>query len=1116
MNHILNYLKTHFISLCISFLLLLIVWLRGPELVLFGVAPLQSTEQRIFIISLVLIGWFIKIIFIDTRPKSKKPSLSADAQKKLQHLQGKFHGAIAFLKKTVINKQEKNVNLLRLPWYLLIGPTGSGKSTLLANANINYILAKQFKSANPKMIISSESCDWWVTRDLVLVDIPGNYLISKTTNASPQQILYPLLWKKLIELISKYRRKKYVPQGVVIALNLPEIVKLHKQQKNQIVQDIKKRLFELFETFGDQLPIQLVITKCDLLPGFIEFFGECSVDEASQAWGITMPHLNENENLIDVFTQRFNALIKRLNKQLIPRLHQERNPNIRPYIKDFPLHVERLKEGIVQFLKTLSLPKSTLQGVYLTSGSQNEPEEASTYLSSTLANFNNQALQIMAAPPMPPRSYFARQLILHNLLITSQPSSNQSRAKNGWQRRIVYAASIGTIITAGVFLGRDFQHGVEQAYSIQNELAQYQARVQQASQKGEHLTEALPLLNALEQAAKHAKDKLSLEFYSNKSQQTAKTVYQTALQTLVIPQIKLYFESYLQNTPSNNPEYIYKALEAYLMLGDKEYFQADFVAKMLQQLMPANANQEAIKELSKHVHAALNAKQLSVHLNQEIIANARKELLSLNNSDLGFMLLKSRDNNNVDSEVKLDTEKTSFPVFTSHIVATQIPTMYTEKAFKKITYNEIPMVAREVMVGNWVLGYNPTPPDELAINEFAAQLNTEYIAKYVDIWESLLANIQLRSPKNLVDINEMITALTGNNSPLLLLLNTIKQNTSYPPILSASPKLQNLSVLLDSANNNQPGGLYGIFIGLKELQNYLQPIVNAPDRDKAILVATAKRMQDPNNNDALRQVKSIADQSPEPMKTWLNTIAIQTWHFMVQDTGQYMESAWQKDIMATYRSAIMNRYPFEPEAHQEVDLPSFTRFFGQTGQLTNFYHTYLKPFISETQKVKSWRFLDNEKIPLSDTLLSKFEHAYRIQRAFFPNGDNTLYVPFTLQPVSLDKTMKGFTLNINGQQVRFQKNMSRLLTWPGNNSVKLTTMNFVTPSDHLLSDSIPGNWGWFRLVKSATDSIRSNKELVLTFDVDGHKAKYVLFTQSQLNPFVPLNLTKFDLPEHLM
>lgn len=1113
MKPIYNFLQSYAVTLIFLVLLSLVIWLRGPEVSWHTITPLQNTEERLCAIIFVWLAWLLKFIFIDTNTRTSinvSASLSPEIKKKLIRLQGRFEGAIEFLTKTVINKHGKNVNLLRLPWYLVIGPKSSGKSTLLANANINFILSKNFKAGNPKTITQSDMCDWWVTRDLVLVDIPGTYLSSKSRHAPSISSMYSILWEHLLKLIQPFHKKNPI-QGIIIALNLPEILKFQRQEKTQIVHDLKKRINELLDYFGHQLPIQLIITKCDLLPGFSEFFSEYSIDEIAQPWGITLPP-RTNESLLDLFTHRFNALIKRLNKQIISKLHQERNAAARPYIKDFPLHMERLKEGITQLLKALSLPQLPLQGIYLTSGTQEIEKEQNTFTPvnhEPHTGFDNQNLQIMSLPPLPTRTYFVRQLILNQLLMTPAAETKKSSSIH-WQKRCVYLSSIGIICIAATLLGRDFYTGLQKTYAIQNHLNEYQDRIKFSNQKGQHLIQSLPLLNALQDATEDQTHTLS--FYSKKSRQTAEVVYQQALQTIVIPEIQKYFESYLRTANNDAPENNYLILKAYLMLGDKEHYQADFVTQTLLRLMPNSTDKTAIAALSEHIHNALKSIPLSVKLDTVLVNNLRKSLLSLPITTLGFVILK---NNELYTQTAIDLQNNfNASVFTNPLVTTHIPLMYTAKGFQQITEIEIPRIATEVLRGNWVLGATTADATPLASEELASQLQLQYVTNYIDTWERLLANTQLKHPQNLAQASDMVALLVSSNSPLLLLLDIFKQHTSFAPILTGSPKLQNLNVLLTDANANQPGGLYGVFVGLKQLQAYLDPLIKSGNPNKAIFEATATRMQDPTK-DPLTQLQVIAETAPEPMKTWVTHIATQTWHLMVKETHEYIEQAWQQTIMAPYHTSIENRYPFNQHAAAEVDLQQFTHFLGQPGQLSTFYQVYLKPFILETGKKREWRIVNNEKIGFSDSIFEKYQHISAIQRAFFPNGDNKLYVPFTLQPVELDKSVKSFAININGQEIKYQKNMPRVISWPGNNNSPQSTIDFVTPNNQLISNTASGNWGWFKLVTQATQTIRSRKELMLNFAANGYHANYVLFTQGPLNPFLPMNLARFQLPEKL-
>lgn len=1108
----------------IFFALAIFIWYVGPELAIANRLPFAHPEKRIYIITAFFLLWMLKLIFFDVQPEDKKAiPFSSETAKKLQTLQGRFQGAIQFLKKTLVSKQGRNVSLAHLPWFLLIGSTGSGKTTLLANSHINFILSKQFKQKDAA-IPPSDACDWWVTRELVLVDVPGTYFTSKEKSAlknQETQLAANLLWNRLLTLVKTTPAASQL-NGIVIALNLPELMKkTNSHGKNLLFYHLKKRIMELRTQFGAGLPFHFVITKCDLLPGFIEFFSESGSDELSQAFGFTMPPLQPNEKLLEIFTARFNALIKRINKQLLWRLHQERNPNMRPYIKDFPLHLERLKETVTTLLKTLAIADLNLQSVYLTSATQTPMDDTTHYTHTAASNLTHQSLHIMRAPAMPSRTYFTRQLILQNLLYTANTTFNLKQSDYNWQRRAMYAASIGIIVTAALLLGHDFQRSVEKTYALQNDLSRFQLTLQHDTSDQSRLLKALPLLDSLQQSAGHSSHlthpERLLSFYSNRSEQTASIVYNKALQTIVAPEIKNDLEKYLQTANSKNPVFVYTALKAYLMLADPENFQAGFVANTFNKIASTPMNPEALRQLTHHIDATFGKQATDITLDQNLIEQTRKQLVNLPNNELAFLILKNMDNNNADSTISLGTNSNHPPVFVSKQVANRIPDMFIAANFQKIMEQEIDMAAKEALQGNWVLGEMAAAPNQPSPDALVTQLRNQYVANYVDIWESQLANIQPYTPKTLLQADEMIQNLMNNNSPLLQLLQTIKENTAFEPIISASPKILALNNLV-STPDLQQSSLYQVFVNLRQLHTYLQAILNGPDLKKSAFAAAVARMQHPEN-DPITTIHLLAEQNPEPLKSWLNTIASQSWSFILQEAGSHIQTAWQATVVPAYNEHIAKRYPFTQGSEKEVSLQQFASFLGHRGTLASFYQAYLKPFVNDSGSEWMWRSIDNQRIAFSDTLLANLQQAARMQQVFFPNGDNKLSIDFTLQPVALDPTMRTLTLNINGQQAAFQKNGKRLprnFTWPGNYYAHGTTISFITPKSQIVSNTLKGDWGLFKLISSSTESVTPKNALMLNIAAKGHSAKYMLFTEGRTNPFLPMNMSRFELPQDIL
>lgn len=1115
-----NIYKKQAIPLVIFVSISLFIWFMGPLLAVANHVPLTHPEKRLYIIAAFFLLWLLKFIFFDmAEPAQKKESqitsLTPEAAKKLQTLQGRFQGALNFLKKTIINKQDGKINLSHLPWYLFVGPTDSGKTTLLAHSKVNFILSKQFKQSEAVIIPTSDACDWWVTRDLVLIDVPGFYFTTKEKNKTAN-----LLWNTLLSLVNKMPVKENL-KGVIIALNLPEIMKkTGSHEQNILIHDLKKRITELRNQLGQTIPFQFIITKCDLLPGFLDFFSETHLDELSQLWGFTLPALQSNEKLLDVFTARFNALIKRINKQLLWRLHQERNPNIRPAIKDFPLHLERLKEAFANIIKALALPDLSLQGVYLTSATQASAEDPVTHAHPS--HLTHQALQIMRAPVMPTRTYFVKQLFSQGLLYYSQKETADNLIDYSWRRRALYAASIGIIVTSTLLLVQDFKKSMENAYALQNALTHYQTSIQQNDTNDGRLLKALPLLEALQEAAvsNHQLSRLQhiLSFYSNKSQQTANIVYNKALQTIVIPEVKNDLEKYLREASNKNPVIVYTALKAYLMMQDSEHFKANFIANTINKMDSIPMNSKALTQLTTHIKDAFSTKNNAyVSLDQNLIADVRKQLMNLPSTELGFVILKNIDTNNADSTLDLGTNLGSPPVFVSKQVSNRIPNMFVGTHFQKIISDEINSAATEALKGNWVLGDITPSVNQPSFDSLISQLRNQYISNYIDIWESQLANIQPYSPKNLLQTDEMIQNLTNNNSPLLQLLQTIKQNTSFDPIISASPKILALDNLVGAPDMNQ-GGLYEVFVDLRQLHFYLQKILNSPHPDQNAFSVAASRMQN-STQDPITAIHQLAEQSPEPLKSWLNTIANQSWTFILEKAGDHVKTAWQTTVLPPYNQHIANRYPFVQNSDQEINLQKFTEFLGHRGTLAHFYLTYLKPFVNDSGEQWTWRMVDNQRIPFSNELLPHLQQAAQLQHVFFPNGDNTLSLEFTMQPISLDPTMKTLTLDINGQQTAFQKNSKRIphtFTWPGNYYSHATTVSFITPQSKMLSNTLKGDWGLFRLISQSTEGVNDKKALILNIAANGHSAKYMLFTRAPLNPFLSSNLSHFELPQDIL
>jgi type VI protein secretion system component VasK len=812
-------------------------------------------------------------------------------------------------------------------------------------------------------------------------------------------------------------------------------------------------------------------------------------------------------------------LIRKINQQLLSRLHQERNPIVRPYIKNFPLQIERLKSYISAFIHELNTTdnKIDIQGIYLTSALQ------PGLTTDTAADITNpdpeaRALQIMERPTAKSRSYFIKQFITNGLQTSVLPRAASSQKKLR-KKFILYAISATAISFAAIVLGRDFLTGLNQTHQIHANLADYQHVLQEFHNPDKSMLKTLTLLDTLHRTKVEDEKKTFinriLNYYSDKSQKNASKVYYSALQAFLLPEIRNYFADYLQNPINKDAESIYAVLKAYLMMGDMTHFDSNYIRSVLLGIMPKSFDKTS--NLITYYDAAIKNYK-PVVLDSDIIIGTRKYLLSLRGNQLGNIILRSLDNNTQRSDALLgDNDKTN-ALFINKKNGPLIASMYTGKNFVNVFEQEIQIAANEAAGGNWVLGtdfrINPNPnyPSELA-----EEMRNEYVKSYADAWETLLTNTQIETPRDLEQADAIITSMISYDSPLLRILNNIHENTFFEPVTTASPKLFSIGELIDR-NNPSKTELYQILTQLEALHQYLQPVLTASDPRKAAYQLITKRMKHQGEMDPITKLRVAADQSPMPIKGWINQLTNDTWHHLLKNSMHYLDTSWAEKVSNRFETHIAHRYPFSSDASDEVTYEKFIHFFGKPGIITSYFNNYLLPFVDTSTTEWKWKSLNGQPLPLSSDSLHQIQQAINIHQAFFPKDDDNLYVPFVLQQKLLAKNIESITLNINSKIIvdkRKNGKYPHTLNWPYNLDAKFTSVALNVAGQKATQLDYPGSWGWFRLVNQSFESAKSSSQIILNFSKDDYPAKYMLSTNSKLNPFLDLNLGNFNLPKQL-
>ncbi|MCX7338107.1 MAG: hypothetical protein NTX76_02335 [Alphaproteobacteria bacterium] len=254
-----------------------------------------------------------------------------------------FLKALDFLKQSLNSYNYK----YQLPWYLLIGADGSGKTSFFENSELNMpALQPKFEGPNP-----NPDCRWWFLNKGVVLDAKGSLLIAKTGLKENQNA-----WRSLLVLLSRYRAARPL-NGIILTVPADELYGRHKFNKDEIyarAQLLAAKMTTAQNSLGLRLPVYVLITKTDLIPGFQSFCAAIPTSNRNNMIGWSSPYTVTTAYTPSWVDEAFSSLesnLQHLKLELFADGH-------------LGGHSGDLNDGLFVFPSELSTVKENL-GIYL-------------------------------------------------------------------------------------------------------------------------------------------------------------------------------------------------------------------------------------------------------------------------------------------------------------------------------------------------------------------------------------------------------------------------------------------------------------------------------------------------------------------------------------------------------------------------------------------------------------------------------------------------------------------------------------------------------------------------------------------------------------------------------
>jgi type VI secretion system protein ImpL len=786
--------------------------------------------------------------------QARQQEANASPQKRaeIQALQKQLSDGINALKQSKLGGKSRGAGALySLPWYAIIGPPGAGKTTALKASGLQF----PYADASVRGVGGTRNCDWWFTNDAILLDTAGRY----TTEHEDQSE-----WFSFLDMLRKYRSQKPL-NGLMIAVAMPDIIDANDAQIESMGKKLRARIDEVMTKLGMVLPVYFIVTKCDLIAGFNEFFADLRKSDRSQALGLTIPLKADRSNPGALFANEFDLLTATIHQRTMKRLAFERDRKAKEIIYGFPLEFAGIKRNLADLIGQIFMVNAfqgtpLLRGVYFTSGTQ-EGAPMGRVLARMGQAMGIQPQQIAQQQRVESKSYFLYD-VFTKVVFPDADVAARSASEIRRQQLVRIGVSVAALAMAFTFAIPSFVS----FFNNRELLASAKAAAETAMKIDWKSTEPMkdkldklePLRKKLEEIEEYENDgaPASYRFLMYSGAEVYRPlilVYIANMQTAFVTPCKFKLESNLSAIKGEKYAHERKMLKSYLMLSDVEHLDVEFAAGQYTALW-ARINEgtstisllELKRRMAPHVvdyfqlikpQGGGKARAKPVPANDAIVQRAREVLMGVPVRKRYYAMFveqievelydeaedPTRGNlryPSVSLESMFPDRKDVLDWFKSAQREAnkgyyEVGGPYTDKGHAAVLSN-IDQASKLLEREQWVVPLTPEEQGEKVARNIAL-LAEDYEAQYIAAWKGFLLDLQVRAPTTLDDAIKFYGREDGGlhqpEWPFARVLRELEDHTQWKKPLSSFAEKQGATIInkkLNSAATGKTGLIFNL------------------------------------------------------------------------------------------------------------------------------------------------------------------------------------------------------------------------------------------------------------------------------------------------------------------
>jgi len=998
-----------------------------------------------------------------------------------------------------------------LPLLYILGEQGAAKTTLIVRSGLDLeLLAGTVPQEG--QAVATPLVNVWFSRQAAVIE--AGEAIRQSG---------PLLTR----LIERTRPRAYrsafgsgaASRGAVVCLSIEQLLAADAGASSlAAARATGAQLREISRLLGTPLPVYVIVTKLDRVPHFDEFVRNLSNDEVRQILGNTLPRIDASAGLYaDRASSQLggvlDALCYALGEFRTEMLARETEPKNAPGVYEFPREFGKLRKNLNQYLVELCKPSQLsvnpyLRGFYFSgiraqvvermsapvAQEERPPQDAGAtqYLNISLGKSpsTRPAPQAVKVSTRVPQWTFLPRLFPEAILgDKSALSATQQTAPARLFRRFLFGTLALLFFVYTILLLLSYLNNS----TLENKIRDAARSLSVAGPA----SVSLPSLGDLQALDQLRQTIVQLDGYQrdgapwsyrfglyqgDKLDLRARSIYFDRFRPMLLNPAQANFVQYLRALPDapattdDSSSYVaaYNPLKAYLITaGNHDKSVSQFLTPVMLQYWngsrQVDPTQEQLAQKQIDFYATDLARQDPYSINPDtlVVAHARNYLSHfLADTRIYQDMLNAADKTGPAIDFNRMYPGSATSVVDSYVVRgafTKSGFAFMQDAFQHID--------RYASGEAWVLGGQAGLSLDMA--GISKNLSAKYSSDFITQWHTFLTRAQVASCGGIHEAPERLNALSGSNSPLLLLFYTVGHNTavSDPQIKSIFGSTQSLvdpnavDKFIGPGNQTYMTGL----LNLSSAVASIPPTAGADPAAYAPITTAASTAEIAARQTA--QAFSIDSQfHTENTVLALLLAPVQCAAKLPPSPGAAANGGGANLCRAV--NSLLGKFPFSPNATTQATLDEVNQVFApDTGAVWTIYNGALKPYLLPTGAPAP-----TAPQPVNPKFAQYFSRVARVSSDLYSPGSKTPAFNFSLRYIP-SNGITGANFVVDGQRIP-AGSTTQQYKWSGPDAHQAS---LVTDSGEVPYQS---TWALFELVRKAQQITHTEGKLHLDYSLE--------------------------------